>query len=586
MQHNTITLFMWGYQPYYRDSVESAMNSVMKELGVFDAGAECVLVGARIPGKENQNEVCVEPEGGKWRVELFNGLLAAVEAEVEVHPMQDERYYGDAPSTRDKPENIRRDSVRRAVQEALGPYDTEHQVLSFAGAAGPVGDYYVVPVVQLPAALFERFRPLREPVTDGQVTGQPSLIHAAVAQVLSDAHDELLRPEPGRFSNRRSRSPEEIVRRAAASFMRTPGIAIGDRSFGAPNLFERFNVISSLMYEGTEGTGRMLLANPAGGAVDVILQLAEPVPFREHRWSRKILQMASHETALVVDCEKVLGLGNMSADVDPCATQNVFEIEFLDHYHWRMSCGDEVLLVSRYGAPSLPQESFPRVQLSDTFKRLFPDVTSEELETFLALFDAAVEQRHGSMLVVAKDAEAEAERLGGQGTRIAPTRLTPELYRRVSGIDGTIIVDPHGVCHAIGVILDGPARPECTPSRGSRYNSGIRYVGASATPRLAVVVSDDRTVDVMPVLRPRIRRSEIEKQITKLESASRDNYHAAINWLDQHRFYLDQTQCDRVNSALARIHAESVEVGEITIERRDFSRNPNLNDDYFEKDEG
>src|SRR4051812_41392882 len=72
-------------------------------------------------------------------------------------------------------------------------------------------------------------------------------------------------------------------------------------------------------------------------------------------------------------------------------------------------------------------------------------------------FETAIQQRHGSMLVVARDAEAEAERLGGQGTRIEPTVLTPTLYRRVSDIDGTIIIDPHCVCYAIGVILDGPA---------------------------------------------------------------------------------------------------------------------------------
>lgn len=86
------------------------------------------------------------------------------------------------------------------------------------------------------------------------------------------------------------------------------------------------------------------------------------------------------------------------------------------------------------------------------------------------LFDAAVEQRHGSMLVAARDASDESKRLSGQGTKIVPTKLTPERYHRVSNIDGTIVVDPRCVCHAVGVILDGPAREECTPARGARYN--------------------------------------------------------------------------------------------------------------------
>jgi hypothetical protein len=107
--------------------------------------------------------------------------------------------------------------------------------------------------------------------------------------------------------------------------------------------------------------------------------------------------------------------------------------------------------------------------LIDTFQRLFPEATEDDVSSFTALFDAAVEQRRGSMLVVAGDAETEAARLSGQGTKVRPTKLTPELYRRVSNIDGTIIVDPHCICHAVGVILDGPAREECTPARGARY---------------------------------------------------------------------------------------------------------------------
>jgi hypothetical protein len=510
-------------------------------------------------------------------------LLGAVEEEVGAHPLKNV-FYGDEPSMRDKPENIRRDSVRKAVQKGLDLYDAHHGVRSFAGPPAPVGDYYVVPALQLPSAIFERFRPLREPVTDGHFTGHPSLVHAAVSQVLSEAHDELLRPDPGRYLSGRSRSPEEIARRAAASFMYTPGLAMGDRNYGSPNLFERFNLISSLMYEGAEGTGRMLLAKPGGGAVDVLLQLAEPVPFREPRWARKVLQMASSETALIADCEKVLGLGNIAAGIDPWATQNVFEIEFIDHYHWRLACGGEVMLVSRYGAPSLPQEGFPRDRIVDTYQRLFSKADAGDVASFVAIFETAVGQRHGSMLVVAEDAEIEADRLRGQGTKIEPTKLTPELYRRVSGIDGTIIMDPRCVCHAIGVILDGPARPECTPSRGSRYNSGIRYVGSANTPRIAVVVSDDRTVDVIPILPPRIKRSSIEKAIAELEGASRDDYHRAINWLDRHRFYLGQDQCERINTALTRIRREPMEVGEIMIQWRRFEPQSGLDDSFFEND--
>ena len=581
MSGQLIKLFMWGYQPHFRVDVEISMNAVMQELGVSKAGAECLLVGARIPSHQNPNDVCVEPEEDKWSISLFEGLLEAIEAEFASHPMQ-KMFYTDRTSMEEKPENIRRDSVSKAVQKALTPYDADHGVHSFAGASARVGDYYVVPVLQIPGALFQRFRPLCKPVSDdGRYTGHASLIHSAISQVLAAAHNELGQPEPGHHSMDRWASAEELVGRAAVEFMYALGIAIGDGDFFISNLFEQFNLVSSLMYEGTQGTGRLLLAQPAGDAIAMSLQFAEPVPFREPRWARKVLQLATGGTALIADCAQIFGLGDVTADHNPAENQDVFAIEFVDHYHWRLLCGDQVLLVSKYGRPSLPQEELPPALLRDTYQRLFPAADREDFERFWELCQAAVAQCHGSMLVVAQDAECEAARLQGQGARIEPTTLTPALYCQVSGIDGAVLVDPQGVCYAIGVILDGPAHPACIPSRGARYNSGIWYVRAKSTRRLAVVVSDDRTVDVIPKMRLRIPRSAISSAISEIEAATADNYHAAIRWLDQHRFYLSQAQCDQVNAALARIEKKPMDVGEFRIRWPEFSLHPDLDDSYF-----
>src|ERR1700733_6314276 len=100
MRSNTITLFMWGYQSHYCVHVKYLMNDVLQELCAINVGGECLLVGARIPGASTSNEVCVEPEDGKWPLALFGGLLDAVEAEVKAHPLQN-MYYGDEPSMRD-----------------------------------------------------------------------------------------------------------------------------------------------------------------------------------------------------------------------------------------------------------------------------------------------------------------------------------------------------------------------------------------------------------------------------------------------------------------------------------------------------
>jgi hypothetical protein len=159
--------------------------------------------------------------------------------------------------------------------------------------------------------------------------------------------------------------------------------------------------------------------------------------------------------------------------------------------------------------------------------------------------------------------------------------MTEEMLERVSGIDGSILIDPSGVCHAIGVILDGEATGNCSPARGSRYNSALRYVKAANSRRLAIVVSDDRTVDIVPLLRPQIRRLEIEKHMVDLENAPVDAYHLTQIWLDEHRFYINEEQCSRINSALERLARLPREVGEIRYITSQFQADPELNDSYF-----
>jgi len=124
MVPQSIHLFMWGYQPQFRILFEGLMNDVLERLGVSEPGVKCFLVGARIPGAENQNSVCIETEDGKWNVGFFDGLLDLIEQEFVNHPSP-KIFYSDASSMQDKSENIRRDSVRLAVQKMLKGYDSK-----------------------------------------------------------------------------------------------------------------------------------------------------------------------------------------------------------------------------------------------------------------------------------------------------------------------------------------------------------------------------------------------------------------------------------------------------------------------------
>lgn len=579
MDGHYINLFMWGYQSHYRIQIQRLARDVLKRLGA-PSEAEVILVGARSPNSDNRNPVCIEPEDGKWQLSLFDGLIDSIEFAYNNHEMQN-LYFGDAPSMRDKPEWMRQDSVRTSVEQALKKFDEEYHVTSFCGAARRIDDHYVTPVIQIPNSLFLQYPPLdHKPLKKGNnENGYRSLIHSAMATILHEATEELNKPEPGRSPYRSMREAEEIVRIAAKRFMHTPGLSI-ERQYMHDDLFATLNLVSSLMYEGTKGIGHLILVDPKNDVVEFMVKFAEPVTLREPRWVRKVLQMATTGIGIIADSQRIYGLGRLKEWHDS-SNQDAFLVVFIDHYHWELRCGNQALLRSHYAEPKLPQEPFDKAAFLANYARLFPETSHENGLNLWHLMMAQVRQEHGSMIVVAKDAASEARRLSKQGTCIEPTLLSEELLRSVSGIDGTIILDPAGFCHAIGIILDGEATEQCTPSRGSRYNSGVRYVHKGSHRRLAIVVSDDRTVDIIPMLRPLVSRSMIEQHVARLENATIENFHDPRNWLDKHRFYLNLDQCSRVNNSLERLDNLPKEFYRLYFSTEKFEVHPEMDESYL-----
>lgn len=551
MRGRSIRLFMWGYQEHFCRSLAYLAGKVLAALDA-EVQAEVLLVGARKPDGECEHPVCVSPEDGKWSVQLFENLLPAIESTYREHGLHS-MYFGDERAMQEKPEWARRGSVQTCVKQSLQAYDQLKNVTSFCGEPRCVGDYYVTPVIQLPNKIFEQFPllPVWEKRNDHDRSGHRSLIYAAMWALLQEATEELERAEPGRDMSGQMRSDEEIVRIAARNFMWTAGSSTSVRHY-QNDLFDVLNMVSSLMYEGAKGVGELVLIDASQDTVAFIAKFAEPVPLREPRWVRKVLQMANEGISIIADCDNIFGLGSLQPEA-VANERSGFIVRFVDHYHWELRFRDQVLLRSHYSVPRLPQEPFNKAMFIANYSRMFPQSSELDALHLWSLMKVQMQQRHGSMIVVAADVVAEADRLSGQGTCIEPVRISDALLRSASDIDGTILVDPFGNCHAIGVILDGAASDMCTPSRGSRYNSGVRYVKAGLNRRLAIVVSDDGTVDLIPTLRPSISGDLIERYIGLLEIATRENYRESRNWLDNNRFYMNKEQCNHINYALDRL---------------------------------
>lgn len=215
MTRRYIDLFMWGYQEHFQLNIKSLTRDVLRTLGA-DAEIDVLLVGARKEDNQLKHPVCIEPEKGKWHLSLFDGLLEDIQSKYENHDLKN-MFYGDEASMRDKPEVMKRDSVRSSVLEKLKNHDITHNVTSFCGDVWPVGDYYVATVIQVSNTIFIQYPSLstKPRVDRRQATGYASLIHSSIYAILREATAELKSPEPGRFIINGMRSVAELIRIAA-----------------------------------------------------------------------------------------------------------------------------------------------------------------------------------------------------------------------------------------------------------------------------------------------------------------------------------------------------------------------------------
>jgi hypothetical protein len=422
----SITLFMWAFQETFRLHIEQLAKSVFEKLGI-DPEIKTVVVGVRRPETPGRNPVCIEPEDSEWHLSLFDGIVDRIDATFQNHPNQHLFYENDERAMRDKPENIRRASVRTEVKAVLEALDIPRGITSFFGSARTVGEYHVVPVIQVPSRIFELFPPLPQLTVHRHYTTSPGFIHTCMNYVLDEAFEEMAQSEPGRFIGGDRRSAGDIVRLAAASFVRTPVLlAIRDKDFISPDFFSFMNELSSLLYEGTSGPGRLLLIAPDNSAIHYAIRLKSPVHFRDARWARKILQMSSPDLSLIANGTAIHGLGTLDPNYD-ASRQDAFWIEFIDHFHWQLRLGNRVLLRTHFGEATLPQEAVARPRFLDNFLRLFSSAQQDDADRFWEIVVAMDDQPHGSMIVVATDAAIEAARLSRQGMNIEPMLLTPEL---------------------------------------------------------------------------------------------------------------------------------------------------------------
>ena len=550
--------YLWEYQPHFVSSVETAARQLFRKLD-DEIKPDVFLVDINAEKENNHPRAVVEPPDHEFKAADFERVLELADELENATSSPNYAYSVENPAAGEAwlQQNQRRDfraNVRRAVQQTINGACVHDKQRIYVSGAREVGPFLVFTVLMIPERNYNSHPKLHQ-TERGRYSVVASLMDATGATFVSECYNSILSSLDG-SSNARFPDADTMLRMAGESFMYTPCGAC-DEFDGLHGGFATCNEIATLTYEKSVGFGRVILARTGHDNVVETISFKNPPKLDNYRAVRKLLELSTEEEMLVSNSSVVTGLGRIAGTYDT-SKEDMFIAEFTGHAKWQLVHGGVVLMKVEHGVPQLPQIERQIGRFNATFKRLFPNTTDRQRQAIKTIVRVASELQHGTIIVVTEKAEAEAARFGIQATQIEPVPLTEELIEKASRIDGAILVSPDGICFAIGVILDGAVNDKGSSERGARYNSTIRYVYGSECPCIGLVVSDDGMVDVVPEYRPVISKDKIIRTIDDLKSSfngdkfDETQFKRSMDWLEDHRFYLSETQCTEINAQISR----------------------------------
>ncbi|RPD44556.1 hypothetical protein DNI29_20705 [Hymenobacter sediminis] len=482
---------MWENQSLFRVSAQLSADGTFNLLD-RSLKPEVFLLGVASARETSEPEaIVVEPASHRYRPYDFRNVKARAaslepdgprEVVYHLHPLDHDRF-----------EKHRwYELLRRATEHSLNDLVTLRQEdrVNFCSLPVCVGGYLVIVVLQLSAEIYNSYYAIPGPAGPSRPA---SLLASTVQEFLQDASRALRESDTDDDRPVLDRDYNEVLRAAGRRFMLRAAA-------GSHGLYDACNGVAALRHEGDEGVGTMLIARRNHPAVVPIMTLESPIPLRDYRRIRKLLELSEDRNALITDATDVFGLGYLVEPTDP-QYEPLFTVHFTKHYSWELSHNGQVMMKVVSNTPRLPQGTVDELNFADAIRRVFPGVDAAGVAYLWELTLKASAKTNGTILVISEGAAQEAARLTRQCFRVSPRLMTPSVLRLVTNIDGAVLIDPAGTCYAIGVILDGLATEKGDSSRGSRYNSALRYVESSRYAVLVVVVSEDGWIDLLPPMR-------------------------------------------------------------------------------------
>ncbi|WP_431090670.1 tetratricopeptide repeat protein [Paenibacillus sp. 8b26] len=311
------------------------------------------------------------------------------------------------------------------------------------------------------------------------------------------------------------------------------------------SLLEKMDDISALTYENASPFGSILFMNK-----DVITQRSiirftvkftkeDRIGLEDAKRIRKLLELTNvdKDLYLIADEKEVYGLGEVNwnmqkgelalrldftglskynlvlvrTEAELVSGGKLFVEDEIKLYRSNLSLIEMKLASVSFKNPRLGEEGYSSEKFMQLLKNTFwknntkDDRIKHKVERLDQIVRKAREQKHGTMVVIteALTAKHELHQLSKQSTLIEPAIINPEYIKYLTAIDGSIYFDTDGLCHAIGVILDGIAKEDIgDASRGARYNSAHRYLYKlkedDQKKCVIVIISEDGMVDLIP----------------------------------------------------------------------------------------
>jgi len=397
------------------------------------------------------------------------------------------------------------------LKEICEAFDPEYQVVGLSPLDW--GDAVIFPILAFKRADLAELRVLHDE-SDLDLLEINSFFQALIKsldQHLAGQVFDLSMPltlDAGRIDFLQAQAAESFLERAAG----TPEV------LDAESLFTNINLVSSMQYERRDNNSYILLVPRHFPDLKFNCQFQDPIKINAYRKFRKLLETTSHDNLLITDGSYILGFG---AVTDYCNRKQdkAFQISILGHLTWTLSCNGDNLLTYDHGKISERHKVLDRAKFLSIYKRTM-GMADEKVWSILQMVEKLTDKKQGTTLIFSDNAAQEAARLKCEGFAVAPFEVTAENVVAYSAIDGAMLLDEQCRCHAFGVILDGDSiGDKADASRGARYNSALRYYEKrrSCGDRLCLVIlSDDGMLDLVPNLRPKIKRSLIDGLIIRL----------------------------------------------------------------------